>query len=134
MAPACRWATGERQPVVQHQADDFTKAQGHDRQVVTVHPQHREAEDAPRQRGGDGRQRQHAPEAQAQVLVTQRQAVGTDGVERHVTQVEQAGQADHDVQAQAQQHVDQAEDDHGQQVLVGEDGNTMAITISAGMM
>ncbi|MNH30852.1 hypothetical protein D3C79_911680 [compost metagenome] len=34
-------------------------------------------------------------------------AVGADGVEADVTQVEQARQADHDVQAQAQQHVDQ---------------------------
>ncbi|MNG94725.1 hypothetical protein D3C79_537410 [compost metagenome] len=120
-------ATGEGQPVVEDQANDLAEAQGHDRQVVTVHAQHREAEYAPRQRCGDGRQRQHAPEAQAQVLVAQRQAISANGVERHVAQVEQAGQADHDVQAQAQQHVDQAEDDHGQQVLVGEeredDGN-----------
>ncbi|MNZ60879.1 hypothetical protein D3C78_789550 [compost metagenome] len=114
-------AAGERQPVVQHQADDLAEAQGHDRQVVAMHPQHREAEYAPRQRRCDGRQWQHAPEAQAKVLVTQRQAVRANGIERHVAQVEQAGQADHDVQPQAQQHVDQAEDDHGQQVLVGED-------------
>ncbi|MNN12024.1 hypothetical protein D3C81_1250020 [compost metagenome] len=86
-----------------------------------MHAQHREAQYAPRQRGSDGRQWQHAPEAQAQVLVAQRQAIGADGVERHIAEVEQAGQADHDVQAQAQQHVDQAEDDHGQQVLVGKD-------------
>ncbi|MNP10773.1 hypothetical protein D3C76_1029340 [compost metagenome] len=82
--------------------------------------QHREPEDATGQPGGDRRQRQHRPEAQPQVLITERQAVGTDGVERHVTQVEQAGQADHDVQPQAQQHVDQPEDDHAQQVGVGE--------------
>ncbi len=114
-------AAGERQPVVEHQANDFTEAQGHDGQVVAVHAQHREPEDAPRQSRRDGRQRQYGPETQAEVLIAQRQAVGTDGVERHVTEVEQAGQAHHDVQAQAQQHVDQPEDHHGQQVLVGED-------------
>ncbi|MNN20809.1 hypothetical protein D3C81_1341050 [compost metagenome] len=120
-------ATGKRQPVVQYQPDDFAKAQGDDGQVVAMHPQHRKAQYAPGQRRRDRRQWQHSPEAQAQVLVTQGQAIGADGVEGHVAQVEQAGKAHHDVQAQAQQHVDQAEDDHGQQVLVGEerkdDGN-----------
>ncbi|MCY1234695.1 hypothetical protein D9M72_472830 [compost metagenome] len=55
------------------------------------------------------------------MLVAERQAIGTNGVEGHVAEVEQAGQADHYVQAQAQQHVDQAEDDHGEQVLAGEE-------------
>ena len=86
-----------------------------------MHSQHREAEYAPRQRRRDGRQWQHRPEAQAQVLITQRQAVGTDGIERHVTQVEQARQAHHDVQAQAEQHVDKPQDHHGEQVFVGKD-------------
>ncbi|MNV20745.1 hypothetical protein D3C71_1116650 [compost metagenome] len=113
-------AASQRQPVVEDQSDDFTEAQGHDRQVVTVQAQHREAEDAAGQARRDRRQRQHRPETQSQVLITERQAVGTDGVERHVTKVEQAGQADHDVQPQPQQHVDQPEDDHAQQVRVGE--------------
>ncbi|MNN20810.1 hypothetical protein D3C81_1341060 [compost metagenome] len=112
---------GERQPVVEYQANDFTEAQGHDGQVVAVHPQNREAQYAPGQRCGEGGQRQHGPEAQAQVLVAQRQTVSTDGVEGHVTEVEQAGQAYHDVQAKPEQHVDQAEDDHRQQVLVGKE-------------
>ncbi len=113
-------AAGQGQPVVEDQANDFTKAQGHDRQIVAVQAQHRETEDATGKPGGDRRQRQHRPEAQPQVLITQRQAVGADGVERHVTQVEQTGQADHDVQPKPQQHVDQPEDDHAQQVGVGE--------------
>ncbi|MNP79526.1 hypothetical protein D3C76_1773940 [compost metagenome] len=35
---------GEGQPVVEDQADDFTEAQGHDRQVVTMHSQHGESQ------------------------------------------------------------------------------------------
>lgn len=112
---------GEGQPVVQYQADDLAEAQGDDRQVVAMHAQHREAEDRAGHRGGQRGQRQDGPEAQAEVLVAQRQAIGADGVEGHVAEVEQPGEADHDVQAQAQQHVDQAEDDHRQQVLAGEE-------------
>ena len=37
----------------------------------------------------------------------QRKKIGAHGVERHVAQVEQAGVADHDVQAQGQQHIQQ---------------------------
>ena len=45
--------------LLQEQADDFTEAQGHDRQVVTVQAQHRETEDATGKAGRDRRQRQH---------------------------------------------------------------------------
>ncbi|MCY1509206.1 hypothetical protein D9M68_435390 [compost metagenome] len=114
-------AAGEAQPVVQHQADDLAEAERHDRQVVAVHSQYGEAEQRAGQRGGQRRQRQHRPEAQTEVVVAQRQAVGADGVEGHVAEVEQAGEADHDVQAEAEQHVDQAEDHHGEQVLAGEE-------------
>ncbi|CAM4030263.1 hypothetical protein KLPN111888_27720 [Klebsiella pneumoniae] len=111
---------GEAHPVVKHQANDFAKAEGDDGQVVAMHAQHRKAQ----QRPGEGRhhrpQRQHRPEAEAQVLVAQRQAVGADGVERHIAQIEQAREAHHNVQPQAEQNVDQAEDRHGQQVFAGE--------------
>ncbi|MOA11119.1 hypothetical protein D3C78_1310440 [compost metagenome] len=40
-------------------------------------------------------------------MVQQRIGVGADGVKTAVTQHQQAGQADHHVQAQTQHHVDQ---------------------------
>ena len=121
------WPAGKRQPVVEDQTDDFTKAQGHDGQVVTVHAQHRKPQNASRHRRRNGRQRQHRPETQPQVLIAQRQTISADGIERHIPQVEQPRQADHDIQPQAQQHVNQPKDDHGQNVFIGEkrkhDGN-----------
>ena len=85
-----------------------------------MHAQHRKAQ----QRPGEGRhhrpQRQHHPEAEAQVLVAQRQAVGADSIERHIAQIEQPRETHHDIQPQTEQDVDQPEDRHGQQVFAGE--------------
>ncbi|MCY1234694.1 hypothetical protein D9M72_472820 [compost metagenome] len=50
-------AAGEAEPVVQHQADDLAEAQGHDGQVVSVHAQHREAQQRAGQAGQQGGQR-----------------------------------------------------------------------------
>ena len=41
------------------------------------------------------------------VLAQQRVGIGADRVEGDITEVEQAGEADHDIQAPAQHHVDQ---------------------------
>ena len=54
---------GKGQPVVQHQANDLPEAEGHNRQIVTVHAQHREAKYRPGRGGHQRRQRQHGPEA-----------------------------------------------------------------------
>lgn len=50
------------QPVVEHQTNDFAKPQRHDGQVIAVHSQHREPENAPGHGCRNRRQWQHRPE------------------------------------------------------------------------
>ena len=52
-------------------------------------------------------ERQADPERQAEGRRQQRVGIGADGVEGDVAEIEQAGEADHDVQAPAEHHVDQ---------------------------
>ena len=68
-------------------------------------------------RPASGRQ---SPEAQAEGLRQQRVGVGADGVEGDVAEVEQAGEADHDVQAPAEHDVDQHGGRDVDHVAVGE--------------
>ncbi|MNF81548.1 hypothetical protein D3C84_638250 [compost metagenome] len=100
-------AAGQPGHVVQQDADDLAETQSDDGQVVAAQAQHWEAEDKAEERRHQAGDRQADPEAQAEVERQQRIAVGTDGVEGHVTEVEQAGQTHHDVQAEAEHHVDQ---------------------------
>ena len=98
---------GHLVPVQQHDADDLAEAERDDRQIVAAQPQHRKAEqdaEARRQQAGE---RQALPEAEAEVVRQQRVGVGADRVEGDVAEVEQAGEADHDVQPPAEHHVDQ---------------------------
>ena len=113
-------AAGEAHPVVEHQADNFAKAEGDDGQIVAMHTQHRKAQQRPGESRHHCPQRQHRPEAKSQVLVAQRQAVGADGVKRHIAQIEQAREAHHNIQPQAKQNVDQPKNGHGQQIFCGE--------------
>src|SRR5690606_24276568 len=83
------------------------EAEGDDGQVVAAQAQYREAEDEAEEGRHQAGDRQADPEAQAVVVRQQRVTVGPHGVEADVTQIEQAGQADHDVQAEAEHHVDQ---------------------------
>ncbi|MNN29668.1 hypothetical protein D3C81_1432810 [compost metagenome] len=105
-------AAGQAGQVVQQQADDFTKAERDDGQVVAAQPQHRETEHEAEQRRHARSNRQALPEREPEVLVEQRVRIAAHCVEAHVAQVEQAGEAHHDVQAQAQDHVDQGERGH----------------------
>ena len=61
----------------------------------------------PQHRGHDAGERQQDPERQAEMRAEQRVGVGADRVEGDVAEVEQAGEADDDVQAPGQHHVDQ---------------------------
>ena len=102
-------AAGQRGHVVEQDADDLAKAQGDDGQIVPPQPQHREAEqeaEGGRHQAGDG---QALPEAQAEVGIEQGVAVGADRVEADVTEIQQAGEAHHHVQAQAQHDVDEGQ-------------------------
>ena len=61
----------------------------------------------PQQRGEDSGDRQADPERKAEGRRQQRVGIGADRVERDIAEVEQAGEADDDVEAPAQHHVDQ---------------------------
>ncbi len=96
--------------VEDHDGHDLAEAERHDGQVVAAQPQRRRAE----QDAEDGRHGrpddQHQPERACAGRVNGRRAVGVrvraDGEERGVAQVEQAGQANDDVQADRQQDED----------------------------
>ena len=51
--------------------------------------------------------RQQDPERQAEMRAEQRVGIGADRVEGDVAEVEQAGEADDDVQSPGEHHVDQ---------------------------
>jgi hypothetical protein len=95
--------------VVREQADDFAEAERDDRQIVAAQPQHREAEQEAEGRRGQRRDRQALPERQPEILVEHRVGIAADRVEPDVAEIEQAREADHDVQPEAEDHVDQRE-------------------------
>ena len=119
--------------VVHEDPDDFTKAQRHDGEVVTAQLQHRRAQQNAEQRRQPGTQRDHPPDDEVQPVreqvvdplelvgqvrrTQQRHHVGAHRVERDVTQIEQAGKAHHDVQAQGQHDVQQCEVQHAHPVV-----------------
>ena len=113
-------AAGDLVPVEQDDADDLAEAQRDDGQIVAAQAQHRKAQqdaEAGREQAG---QRQAGPEAQAEGLREQRVGIGADRVEGDVAEVEQAGEADHDVQAPAEHDVDQHGGGDVDHVAVGE--------------
>ena len=57
-------------------------------------------------------------------MIPQRQAVGTDGVKGDIAEVQQPRKPDHNVQPEAEQDVDQAEDRDRQHVLGGDERKT----------
>ncbi len=121
-------AVGQVDPVDQHQADDLAEGERDDREVVAAQPQHREPEQDAPERGEHAGDRQQHPERprpelveidgeerifrhegdeRQAVLGEQRERIGADRVEGDVAEVEQAGEADHDIEAPAEHHVDQ---------------------------
>ena len=101
-----------RVQVVEEDADDLAEAERDDRQVVAAQLQRRRAEQHAEQAGDRRADRQDDPERQVQAEVRRREQrvdVGADGVERDVAEVEQAGEADDDVEAERQQHVEHRE-------------------------
>ena len=108
-------AVGEVEPVDQHQADDFAEGQRHDGEIVAAQPQHRKAQDDAPQGGQNAGQRQRDVEGPGHDAVAepageidggqQRIGIGADGIEGDVAEVEQPGEADHDVEAPAQHDV-----------------------------
>ena len=111
-------AAGEALPVEQHEADDLAEGERDDGEIVAAQPQHREAEQDAPERGEDAGERQADPERQAEVLRQQRVGIGADRVERDIAEVEQAGEADHDVEAPAEHHIGEHQDAEVEQVAV----------------
>jgi hypothetical protein len=91
----------------EQEANDFTKAQGNNGQVVAAQAQYGETQQEAKQGRHTTRQRQRFPEAPACVVIEQGVGIGTYGIKTHKAQVQQAGKADHNVQPQAQHDVDQ---------------------------
>ncbi len=105
-------------PVQQHQPDDLAEGHGDDGEIVAAQPQHRKAEDDAPERGEDAGERQADPEREAEVFGEQRVGIGADRIEGDVAEVEQAGEADDDVQAPAQHHIGEDHDAEVEQVAV----------------
>ena len=98
--------------VVEEDADDLAEAERHDGEVVAAQLERRRAEQHAEE-ARDGRaDRQDDPERQVQIEVRareQRVHVRAYRVERDVAEVEQPGEADDDVEAERQEHVQDRE-------------------------
>ncbi len=92
--------------MIEDEADDLAEGEGHDGEIVAAQPQHREAENDAPHRGQRARERQANPERQAEGGRQQRIGIGADRVKGGIAEVEEAREADHDVEAPAQHHVD----------------------------
>jgi hypothetical protein len=115
--------------VVEDLVDDLTEAEGHQGQIVAAQPQRRGADDDAGEAAQQGGRDQHHPHRdvdagevvdpgelraeEADVLSVEEPGhepaggVAADGPERHETQVEQTGVADHDVQTERGHRVDE---------------------------
>ena len=100
-------AVGQRRPVDQDEADDLAEGERDDGEIIAAQPQHRKAEQDAPERGQHAGERQQDPERQAESLGQQRVGIGADRVERDIAEIEQAGEADHDVEPPAEHHIDQ---------------------------
>ena len=103
-------AAGQALPVDDDEADDLAEGQRDDGEIVAAQPQHGKAEQHAPERGEDAGERQADPERQSEIGRQQRVGIGADRVERDIAEVEQAGEADHDVQPPAEHHVGEHED------------------------
>ena len=122
----------EPDPVVGHDADDLAEAERHDGEVVAAHAQRRVADEHPGEGGQqpaddevDPRQPPVGVDVDAELhledlVEDDRRVVGADGVEGHVAEVEQPGEADDDVQARGEHDVDH-DDGHQRDPAVGPD-------------
>ncbi len=103
-------------PVEQDDAHDLAEGERHDGEIVAAEPEHGEAENDAPQRGGGAGDRQADPEAQAEMRGEQREGIGADRIEGDIAEIEQPGEADHDVQPPAEHDVGQHQDRQVEQV------------------
>ena len=100
-------AIGQGGEIVQQDADDLAETQGDDGEIVTAQAQHRKAQQKTEQRGHGPGGDQTGPEADAEIHRQQGIGIGADGVETDIAQIQQPGQPHHNIQSQAEHHVDQ---------------------------
>ena len=95
-----------------HPLDDLLRGQRRDREVETLQPQRRQAEDQADRRGDDRRERDGHPERKAHAGGEDPRRVGADGQEPALPHRDLPGVADQDVEAERA--------DGGDRDLVGE--------------
>ena len=100
-------AVGDRHPVDQDEANDLAEGERDDGEIIAAQPQHGKAEHQAPQRREHAGKRQEREEGEAEFLGDQRIGIGSDRVEGDIAEIEQPGQADDDVEAEAQHHIDQ---------------------------
>ena len=124
-----------RVEVVHEDADDLAEAERDDREIVAAQLQRRRAEQHAGAAGDQGAERDHHPPRRVQAARKRRrdrregvgqlrrgeqaEHVGADRVEGDVAEVEQAGVADDDVEAERQQHVEQRDVDDAHPGVAG---------------
>ena len=102
-------------------ADD-SEAERRDGEVVAAEPHGEEGEGQPGDAGARRAEDHGRPEAQAEPGHEERRDVGADPVEGRLPEVELAGVAEDEVEAECQHHVEGAHDHHAAPVGVAEDG------------
>ena len=105
-------------PVGDGDACHLAKTESHDREVVAAQPKRGVAEDGAGRSGEKDREGNRREEIPVCLRHEKRARVGADGEERGVTKVEQAGEADHDVEAESQHRVSRDTDHDRCEVLV----------------
>jgi hypothetical protein len=103
--------------VVHENAHDLAETEGDDGQIIAAQAQCRRAEQYAEQAGGKRAHRQNRPHRPVQAELRrgqQRIGISADGIESDEAQIEQTGEADHDVQPQRQHHIQQREIEHAQ--------------------
>ena len=98
----------------------LAECERYDGEVVAAQTQNRKAEHQAEARRQQARKRQAHPERETEAQREQRVGIGAHRIERGITEVEQAGEANHNVEAGPQHDVDQDEGCAVDQGAVGE--------------
>ena len=101
-----------RVQVVEEDADNFTETERDDGQIVAAQLERWRTEQDTKNAGDHRANRQNDPERQVQAEMRtgqQRVNVSAHGIEGDVTEIEQAGKADDDVQAKRQEDIQDGE-------------------------
>mgnify|MGYP006170551827 CR=1 FL=1 len=88
---------------------------------------HGKAEQHAPERGEDAGERQADPERQSEIGRQQRVGIGADRVERDIAEVEQAGEADDDAEAERQQDPVAGDEEDGDPEVPAEHGQDLCL-------